>query len=434
MSIPEADQRKLCMRSGGRCAFPKCRRPLIVKGDSNEVAVLGEMAHMVAESANGPRGEAYLTLSERNRYNNLILLCNLHHQLVDSQPQTYSVERLGAIKEEHERWVEKTLGFGVEGDWPSPEPVLTTDTVFSTLLPVQHLPPYLYGTHCGLDEPSIQKRLLSLRSNEAAPFILRGQMLWAFQNLEENDNPFAPLVEAPVERVRADSWWGDSDRERWYVDLLNRALNKITGRRGLNLDRLHRRYYFPTGEKILERSITYRPLNRAESTISVVWQPIRKKTGLPGRYWYHRAVQLRFLHVAAYSWCLSVRPAIHVTDDGRQAPRSDLIGRRVTRKLARLHNYEVLGEVNFWRDYLSDSRPRIILPFGSSGQYLQISTQLLAGEVTWPGIPTEFARAFQNVSYEDDLFSWADVNAVEAAESAEVDRDREDEEDEEEGE
>lgn len=52
--------------------------------------------------------------------------------------------------------------------------------------------------------------------------------------------------------------------------------------------------------------------------------------------------------------------------------------------------------------------------------------------MTWPGITTEFARAFQNVSYEDDLFSWADVNAVETAESTEVDRDREDEEDEEE--
>ena len=64
---------------------------------------------MVAVSAKGPRGVADLTLSERNRYDKLILLCNLHHQLFDSLPQTYSVERLGAIKEEHERWVEKTL-------------------------------------------------------------------------------------------------------------------------------------------------------------------------------------------------------------------------------------------------------------------------------------------------------------------------------------
>src|SRR5260370_15183691 len=110
MAIPPREQRILSQRSGNRCAFQDCRRRLTAEDSPPDRAViLGEIAHIVAESPHGPRGESPLLLAERNRDENLILLCNVHHQLIDDQPQTYKTERLKQMKQDHEVWVEKTF-------------------------------------------------------------------------------------------------------------------------------------------------------------------------------------------------------------------------------------------------------------------------------------------------------------------------------------
>ena len=62
--------------------------------------------------------------------------------------------------------------------------------------------------------------------------------------------------------------------------------------------------------------------------------------------------------------------------------------------------------------FLGSSEPRIIINLGSSS--LVISTTLLAGDVTWPGIPEKYAKTFTNVEYAEDLFTWAKLqNALE---------------------
>lgn len=74
------------------------------------MAVLCEDAHIVAEKPTGPRGDSPMSRAERNRYENLILLCNYHHQQIDSQPESFPVELLHQWKADHEKWVESTLG------------------------------------------------------------------------------------------------------------------------------------------------------------------------------------------------------------------------------------------------------------------------------------------------------------------------------------
>ena len=46
------------LESGGICAFPGCRRPLVSAGAPEEPgAVIAEVAHIVAENREGPRGK-----------------------------------------------------------------------------------------------------------------------------------------------------------------------------------------------------------------------------------------------------------------------------------------------------------------------------------------------------------------------------------------
>ncbi|MBI4287615.1 MAG: hypothetical protein HY671_04190 [Chloroflexi bacterium] len=277
------------------------------------------------------------------------------------------------------------------------------------------MPAWVYGVPCGLtNERLVSEQLGRLRYGEMAPFILRSGMLFAFQDLNAVGNPFAALVPGrSAERFDLVEWAGDPDRSRWLADLMNRSLNKLTGRLGLSLDREHHRYYFPMLKEGQEREVQYRPLNQKTASRRVVWRRRNKRTGELRRNWYHRALALSFLRIGRVDWVLCMRPELRVTRDGITPIASRKVGGQVTREKSRRFNADLLAEVNFWRDYLRDGRSKIILPFGP-GQGMVISTEILTGLIDWPGIPKEYAVPFKNVNYIDDLFTWAELNQMDA--------------------
>lgn len=110
LAVPQSEQRKLFQRSGNTCAYPGCNiRLTSAATEDNPLVAVGEIAHIVAYEPDGPRGDPALAPRDRNRYENLLLMCNTHHELIDAQPATYTVEWLLEIKYEHERWVEQQL-------------------------------------------------------------------------------------------------------------------------------------------------------------------------------------------------------------------------------------------------------------------------------------------------------------------------------------
>jgi hypothetical protein len=110
--MKERDVKLLWGRAGGICSFNDCRRKLTEDPTSATDALpLGEHAHIVAESPEGPRGQSVLDDATRAGYTNHILLCPTHHALVDKAPNDYPAEQLHVMKREHELWVEQRLGF-----------------------------------------------------------------------------------------------------------------------------------------------------------------------------------------------------------------------------------------------------------------------------------------------------------------------------------
>jgi hypothetical protein len=79
--------------------------------ETDDESLVGEAAHIVAESTSGPRGASPLTPEQRDKYANLILLCNVDHKVVDDQVGEYTVARLSTLKQQHETWVRGQLGF-----------------------------------------------------------------------------------------------------------------------------------------------------------------------------------------------------------------------------------------------------------------------------------------------------------------------------------
>jgi hypothetical protein len=108
MAITDKTRKILWAHSGNRCAI--CRRELV--GESTKVdeeTIVGEECHIVAREANGPRGNSPLSIDERDKPSNLILLCRNHHKEIDDQFNTFTVEVLSKIKVGHETWVRDKL-------------------------------------------------------------------------------------------------------------------------------------------------------------------------------------------------------------------------------------------------------------------------------------------------------------------------------------
>jgi hypothetical protein len=100
MAISARDRKRLWGKSGNRCA--KCHQPLTQPGraDARE-AVIGEEAHIVGERPGAARYRP-LPDTERDAYENRILLCPTDHTIVDAQPELWTIEALKALKAAHE--------------------------------------------------------------------------------------------------------------------------------------------------------------------------------------------------------------------------------------------------------------------------------------------------------------------------------------------
>ena len=240
MAVSTRDKVILWGRAAARCSHPECRRSLVKNpAQSGADIVLGEIAHIVAQKPDGPRGDQPPPGGSIDGQANLLLLCQEHHTSIDRQPDRFPVPMLLQWKIDHEQWVTAQLFphdqlIGIE----TPA-ALTTEPLYSTLLPVQHIPKFVHVAECTLTEKAVQEAVRSSARDDSimAPFIVLGGNLMTFCDLYDEQNPFRLVVDPyGAEKHCAEVWWDDPDQYRWYVQLLNRALNKLTGRLGLNLD------------------------------------------------------------------------------------------------------------------------------------------------------------------------------------------------------
>jgi len=102
--IPVKDQLKLWVRAGARCEFRGCSEYLYRDDLTLKEANYSDIAHIIAVSKSGPRGSDPLPSNQRNKSDNLMLLCKKHHKLVDSEDHVdeYPVALLREFKKEHE--------------------------------------------------------------------------------------------------------------------------------------------------------------------------------------------------------------------------------------------------------------------------------------------------------------------------------------------
>lgn len=108
MAITDKTRKILWGRSGNRCSI--CRQRLVVDETSVDAeSVVGDECHINSSAPNGPRHDPTVNHLMIDDLPNLLLLCRVHHKMVDDQFETYTAEVLRSIRANHERWVEAKL-------------------------------------------------------------------------------------------------------------------------------------------------------------------------------------------------------------------------------------------------------------------------------------------------------------------------------------
>lgn len=101
--IPNDVKLKLWVLSGGRCEFPGCNEYVWRDGLTLQEDNFSHMAHIVADSPNGPRGDEELSPEMAKDFDNLMLVCINHSKLVDGKNKAnYSIQDLQQYKKSHE--------------------------------------------------------------------------------------------------------------------------------------------------------------------------------------------------------------------------------------------------------------------------------------------------------------------------------------------
>lgn len=106
-SIPEKTRYILWGKAAGRCQYRGCNEKLYLDSTTQTEFNIAYIAHIVADSPKGPRGDVVRSPLLAKKISNLMLLCDEHHRLIDREkvnehPESLLVE----MKEEHERRIE----------------------------------------------------------------------------------------------------------------------------------------------------------------------------------------------------------------------------------------------------------------------------------------------------------------------------------------
>ena len=104
MAVVEKVRYLLWAKSAGRCQFDNCNKIVYEEGVTKIEDNFGEVSHIIGDSPDGPRGDELLSIDPDycNNISNLMLLCKVHHKLIDTLEADYDPDLLRLMKRLHE--------------------------------------------------------------------------------------------------------------------------------------------------------------------------------------------------------------------------------------------------------------------------------------------------------------------------------------------
>ena len=231
----------------------------------------------------------------------------------------------------------------------------------SNLFPVIYRPDIIWSGPIGtLSHKDVFKHLLNAVKGTHPTFLIREKRLYSFWDLNHYNCPFREILTGDsIQKESVKSWISDPIKNRWLIELFNRALKGHCWELDLIYDKNHRRFFFPplggedrteiwhTGERRSTRHITTKRIKGKSKQI----------------FWSHQALRAKFMSVGDefYLWLV---PAWTFTVDGTNTLTGKDVGIFSTKWTTKEHNQSVLYHVRFWSRILSKNSEKISIRLG----------------------------------------------------------------------
>lgn len=108
--IDDKTAQRVWADAGGRCMFEGCGDDLTEVPLWTKAARVGYLAHIIASDPKGPRGDPVDSHRLSNDPENIMLMCDAHHRLIDSlAPGNYPASVLHKMRQDHKNMVRRYL-------------------------------------------------------------------------------------------------------------------------------------------------------------------------------------------------------------------------------------------------------------------------------------------------------------------------------------
>lgn len=191
-------------------------------------------------------------------------------------------------------------------------------------------------------------------------FILKHNRLYAFVDLNAKEHPFKGAVEDyEIQSTPCEAWLKDSDRPRWFIELLNDSFRVLSFLVGLKLDKKGKKSYFPKGVLASEK-VNWKAHQKTASR-----HMIKERKNDQGQtvYFVHRAVDLRFILLGSVPFLRCETGRVFSRDGTNliEGRRRSILS---TRLLSRQRNLPEFDDTRFWIWLLSEDGNTMKLDFG----------------------------------------------------------------------
>jgi hypothetical protein len=228
-------------------------------------------------------------------------------------------------------------------------PARIIEGLISNLLPVEAFGPRLYLAETEQkDNKLFGAASRSLVADAQGEWIVKGGRVLSFHDLDSF--PWNKLCDVGTIESFDTSEWAlttDPDRQRDFVQLLNRALGQLT-RDDLMFDRERRIHYFKRIPDRWRRAFSYDAFEKHTSR-NVVGRYAKRNLPTETAYFRHSAFIGRFQRFGD-KWYLEITPTYHFTRDGYNEDRFAADHLKKIKEFE--NNGAVVGQFAMWRYYL----------------------------------------------------------------------------------
>ncbi len=316
----------------------------------------------------------------------------------------------------------------------SADPDVVSELAYCNLLPVEQLPRFVYAAPIAQNLYTIQRDgTLAVPSKAALREILRQAQQGAerpfmpafrvyedsivsFHDLEAEDGPLSPLIQADaeVDVLPTDQLLQDEDSRRLVISLLNMALSRHAARSGLVIDQVKDgRFFFPPKDG-QEQVIYWRPRRGGHRAKRTVAKPCFQDGHLV--FWRHLGAYIKIIYLASQLY-LFIRPTWVLTTNGSLIMAGPNIGRYVIKWTGAERNLQVLFHVRFWTTILRSKPGPGPLSIRAGDQRLEIAARHAMIQLPY-GIADDQADLEQQLAEEAELL--AEEEEAEVAQAIEA--------------